>query len=40
MQRDKNSAVQHCFLLLCTEAQRLKCYPLTELYNYIINHIC
>lgn len=35
----QSSTASFC-CLLCTEAQRLKCYPITVLYNYIINHIC
>lgn len=38
----QSSTASFCCLrdLLCTEAQRLKCCPLTVLYNYIINHVC
>lgn len=35
----QSSTASFC-CLLCTEAHRLKGYPLTALYNYIINHIC
>lgn len=35
----QSSTASFC-CLLCAEAHRLKCYPLTVSYNYIINHIC